>query len=53
MESRVKILGHPVHPILIVLPLGLLIMAVVFDVLHSSVGMRRFRSWRTGTSWAA
>ena len=38
MESRVKILGHPVHPILIVLPLGLLIMSVVFDVLHFITG---------------
>ena len=34
MESRVKILGHPIHPLLIVLPLGLLSMAVIFDILH-------------------
>ena len=33
MEGRVKLLGHPVHPMLIVLPLGLFIGAVVFDVL--------------------
>jgi uncharacterized membrane protein len=32
MESRVKVLGHPVHPMLIVFPLGLLIMAVIFDI---------------------
>lgn len=31
MESRVKILGHPLHQILIVFPLGLLITSVVFD----------------------
>jgi uncharacterized membrane protein len=31
MESRAKLLGHPVHPMLIVLPLGLFIGAVVFD----------------------
>ena len=31
MESRAKFLGHPVHPMLIVLPLGLFIAAVVFD----------------------
>src|SRR5215208_6813558 len=31
MESRAKLLGHPVHPMLIVLPLGLFIAAVVFD----------------------
>ena len=34
MESRVKLLGHPVHPMLIVFPLGLLSTAVVFDVLY-------------------
>ena len=31
MESRAKVLGHPVHPMLVVLPLGLFIAAVVFD----------------------
>jgi uncharacterized membrane protein len=34
MESRVKLLGHPVHPILIVFPLGLLATAVVFDIIY-------------------
>jgi uncharacterized membrane protein len=34
MESKVKLLGHPVHPILIVFPLGLLIMALIFDVIY-------------------
>lgn len=34
MESKVKLLGHPIHPMLIVFPLGLLIMAVIFDVLY-------------------
>lgn len=33
MESRVKLAGHPVHPMLIVFPLGLLATAVVFDVI--------------------
>jgi uncharacterized membrane protein len=32
MESRAKFLGHPVHPMLIVFPLGLLATAVAFDV---------------------
>ena len=31
MESKAKLLGHPIHPMLIVLPLGLFITAVVFD----------------------
>lgn len=33
MESKAKLLGHPIHPMLIVLPLGLFIGAVIFDVL--------------------
>jgi uncharacterized membrane protein len=35
METRIKLLGHPVHPMLIVYPLGLLSAAVVFDVLYA------------------
>jgi uncharacterized membrane protein len=34
MESKVKLLGHPIHPMLIVIPLGLFIAAVVFDALY-------------------
>jgi uncharacterized membrane protein len=33
MESRAKLLGHSIHQMLIVFPLGLLGMAVIFDVL--------------------
>ena len=33
MESKVKFAGHPVHPMLIVFPLGLLATAVIFDVI--------------------
>jgi len=32
MESKAKILGHPIHPILIVFPLGLLATSVIFDI---------------------
>jgi uncharacterized membrane protein len=34
MESRAKALGHPIHPMLIVLPLGTLSLAVVLDLLY-------------------
>jgi uncharacterized membrane protein len=34
MESKVKLLGHPIHPMLVVVPLGLFIAAVVFDALY-------------------
>ena len=38
MESKAKILGHPIHPILIPFPLGLLSTSVVFDVIHLLTG---------------
>ena len=38
MESRAKILGHPVHPMLIVVPLGLFIAAVIFDAIALARG---------------
>lgn len=34
MPSHAKLLGHPVHPQLVVFPLGLLSMALVFDVAY-------------------
>jgi uncharacterized membrane protein len=37
MESRAKLLGHPIHQMLIVFPLGLLAMAVIFDLV--AIGM--------------
>lgn len=38
MEARAKVLGHPVHQMLIVLPLGTLTGVVIFDVLHLLTG---------------
>jgi uncharacterized membrane protein len=38
MESRAKLLGHPIHQMLIVFPLGLLAMAVIFDLLAMGLG---------------
>src|SRR3712207_3541530 len=34
MESRLRVAGHPVHPVLVMFPLGLFAMAVIFDVAH-------------------
>jgi uncharacterized membrane protein len=42
MESRVKLAGHPIHPMLIVLPLGLLATAVVFDIVYLATGDATF-----------
>ncbi len=38
MESRAKFLGHPIHPMLIPLPLGLLSGSVAFDLAHRFTG---------------
>jgi uncharacterized membrane protein len=42
MESKARLLGHAVHPILIVFPLGLLATAVIFDVIHMIWGTATF-----------
>lgn len=34
MESKAKLFGHAIHPIMIVFPLGLLGTSVIFDVLY-------------------
>jgi uncharacterized membrane protein len=34
MESKTKLFGHPIHPMLIVFPIGLLATAVIFDIIH-------------------
>jgi uncharacterized membrane protein len=44
MESKAKLLGHPIHPMLIVLPLGLFIAAVVFDAVSIWRGSSTFAS---------
>lgn len=38
MEARAKILGHPIHQMLIPFPLGLLGTSIVFDVLYLILG---------------
>ena len=34
MESKVKFAGHPVHPMLVAFPLGLLGTAAIFDIIY-------------------
>jgi uncharacterized membrane protein len=34
MESKVKLLGHAIHPMLIVFPLGLLATSLIFDIVY-------------------
>ncbi len=48
MESRAKLFGHAVHPILIVYPLGLLSTAVIFDIIYLVTDNPR---WATVAFW--
>jgi uncharacterized membrane protein len=38
MESKAQFLGHPLHPMLIVFPLGLLASAAIFDAIYLLTG---------------
>jgi uncharacterized membrane protein len=44
MQSKARLLGHPIHPMLVVIPLGLFISAAVLDGLYY---------WRGNTLFAA
>jgi uncharacterized membrane protein len=48
MESRARLFGHAIHPILIVYPLGLLSAAVIFDVIYLVTGNP---TWTTVSYW--
>jgi uncharacterized membrane protein len=42
MESRLKVFGHPLHPVLITLPIGLFAIGVVFDLVYVAGGDKTF-----------
>ncbi|HEY2360777.1 MAG TPA: DUF2231 domain-containing protein [Candidatus Angelobacter sp.] len=44
MEGKVKVAGHPVHPMLIVFPLGVLATSVIFDVISLSTSNPKWSS---------
>jgi uncharacterized membrane protein len=48
MESRAKLFGHPIHPMLIPFPLGLLATSLVFDIIHRLTGTE---SWAEVAYW--
>jgi uncharacterized membrane protein len=48
MESRAKLFGHAIHPILIVYPLGLLSAAVIFDIIYLITANP---TWTTVSFW--
>lgn len=42
MDAKAKLLGHPIHQMLIVFPLGLLAMGVIFDLIFFGTDNRMF-----------
>ena len=48
MEARAKLFGHPIHQMLVVLPLGLLAGVVIFDVVYLLTGGLQ---WATISYW--
>ena len=47
MSSKTKLLGHPIHPMLVVFPLGLFATAVIFDI----IGMIRTEGHWSGMAF--
>ena len=48
MESRAKLFGHPIHPVVIPFPLGLHTTSVVFDVVYLLMG---YGKWSGISFW--
>ena len=42
MESKAKLLGHPIHPMLVMFPIALFSVAVLFDALYLATGTGDF-----------
>ena len=47
-QTNARISTHPIHPMLVVLPLGLWIVALVFDIVYAVTGNQL---WRTVAFW--
>ncbi len=47
MSSKAKLFGHPIHPMLVVFPLGLFATAVVFDI----IGLIRAEGYWSGIAF--
>jgi uncharacterized membrane protein len=48
MESKARAFGHSIHPMLITFPLGLLGMAVIFDIIYLVTGTT---GWTVVSFW--
>src|SRR5687767_13369276 len=47
-QTRARISKHPIHPMLVVFPIGLWVAALVFDIVHAFTGNPL---WRTLAFW--
>jgi uncharacterized membrane protein len=47
MESRAKLLGHPIHQMLVTLPIGAFGLSVTSDALHTCLAKREFEETAT------
>ena len=47
-ETRARIARHPIHPMLVVFPIGLWVAALAFDIVHAFTGNP---VWRTLAFW--
>jgi uncharacterized membrane protein len=47
-QTRARISRHPIHPMLVVFPIGLWVAALVFDIVHAFTGNPL---WRTLAFW--
>ena len=48
MQSKAKLLGHPIHQMLVVFPLGLLTTSVIFDIIYL---VTENRTWAEVSYW--
>ena len=49
--TNARVAKHPIHPMLVVFPLGLWVTALVFDIIHAATGsaaMRTVAFWNIG-----
>ena len=42
MQSKARLFGHQIHPMLVVFPIGLFVSAIVFDIIYFGTGNPRF-----------
>lgn len=42
MQSRARLFGHQIHPMLVVFPIGLFVSAIVFDIIYFVTDNPRF-----------